>query len=315
MKTTLAALAVGFTLAIMGAGASDLPSKPIRIIVPSTAGGGIDLLARLVGERLSRSLGQPVAIENIPGGETSIGMNAVAAAPKDGATLGMATPVFITAAERAYDPMKDFVPVALIGSTPLVLAVNPSTPARNVREFIEFARTKPGMLNFASLGPATTQGLAAALFNRMAGVEAVEIPYKGSAPGVMDLLAGNVQYIFNGLPSMLPHLASGKLRALAVTSASRSPLLPDVPSIGETLPGYEVTTWYALVAPAGIPAAALNRLNREIGAIVDDPEVKARLRDQGVEARAMKPDEVARFFASENRKWAKLASESRAAAR
>lgn len=315
MKSSIAVFAVASLLAVAGTPASDLPAKPLRIVVPSTVGGGMDLLARLVGERLSKRLGQPVVIENMPGGENSLGARAVATSPKDGTTLGIVTPLLFTAAERLYDPMKDFVAVAMIGSSPLVLAVNPSLSAKDLQEFIELARSRPGMLNFASLGSTTTQGVAAALFNRMAGIEAVEIPYKGSAPGVMDLLAGNVQYIFNGLPSMLPHITSGKLRALAVTSAGRSSQLPGVPSIGETLAGYEVTTWYALVAPAGTPPAIVRALNGEIVAIVEDPQFQKRLRDQGIEAREMKPAELARFFESEHLKWAALLGESRASAR
>jgi tripartite-type tricarboxylate transporter receptor subunit TctC len=314
MKSSLAALAACL-IAITGAVASDLPSRPVRIIVSSTVGGGMDLLARLVGERLSQRTGQSVVIENMPGGELSVGMHALSTAPKDGTTVGMVTPVFLTASERFYDPLKDFMPVAMIGASPLVLAVNPSTPAANLREFIALARAKPGALNFASLGPTTTQGLAAALFNHMAGIDAVEIPYKGSAPGVMDILAGNVQYIFNGLPSMLPHVTSGKLHALGVTSATRSPRLPDVPAIGEVLPGYEVTTWYALVAPAGTAPAAIQRLNAEIAAIMEDPQFQKRLRGQGIDARPMTPEDLGRFFDSEQRKWAKLLAVARAAAR
>ena len=293
----------------------EFPSKPIRVIVPYAAGGGADILARLVSQGLNARLKQPVVVENRGGASNTIGMQAVAAAPKDGYTLGLATPVFVMTPSlirnHPYDTLKDFAPVGMIGNTPLVLVVHPSVPAKTTREFIALAKAKPGSLNFASLGAATTQGLAATMFNFMAGVEAVEVPYKGSAPGVTDLLGGNVQFMFNALPSMLHHIQSGKLRALGTTGAKRAPQLPDVPVIKDAVPGYEVTTWYSFVAPAGTPKPAIDRLNREISAIVDTPAVQEKLRVQGLEPDSMTPEELGSLFKAETAKWAKVIKDAK----
>src|SRR3954468_24561209 len=230
--------------------AQDFPSKPIRVIVPYAAGGGADILARLVGQQLGARVKQPVVIENRGGASNTIGMQVVATAPKDGYTLGLATPVFVMTPSlmknHPYDPLKDLAPVGMIGNTPMVLVVHPSVPAKTTKEFIALAKAKPGSLNFASLGSAPAQGLPAIMFNFMTGIDAVEVPYKGSAPGVTDLLGGNVQFMFNALPSMLQHVHSGKLRALGVSSAKRSPELPELPTIQESgVRGYDVTTWYS----------------------------------------------------------------------
>jgi tripartite-type tricarboxylate transporter receptor subunit TctC len=290
--------------------AAEYPSKPVRIIVPYSAGGGADILARLVGQELSQRVKQPVVVENQGGGSNTIGMRAVAASDKDGYTLGLATPVFVMTPSlmknHPYDPLKDFTPVAMIGFTPMVLVVHPSVPAKSTKEFIALAKSKPGTLNFASLGAATTQGLSASMFNFMTGIDAVQIPYKGSAPGVTDLLAGNVQFMFNALPSMLQHIQAGKLRALGVSSKARAPSLPDIPPIGEVVPGYEVTTWYSFVVPAGTPQAVVDKLNREISEIVESPAMKEKLKGQGLEADAMKPAELAAHFRAESAKWAKV---------
>jgi len=308
--TALAGLALAFTAA-----AQDYPHKPIRVIVPYAPGGGADILARVVSQQLSERLKQPVIVENQGGGSNTIGMRTVATAPKDGYTLGLATPVFVMTPSlmknHPYDTLKDFTPVAMIGLTPLVLVVHPSVPAKTTQEFIALAKSKPGSLNFASLGAATTQGLAASMFNFMTGIDAVQVPYKGSAPGVTDLLAGNVQFMFNALPSMLQHIQAGKLRALGVSGAKRSTQLPDVPPIKETVPGYEVTTWYSFVAPAGTPKAVVERLNREISAIVETPEMKEKLKGQGLEADAMKPEELANHFKAEAAKWAKVIKDAK----
>jgi tripartite-type tricarboxylate transporter receptor subunit TctC len=297
--------------------AQDFPTKPIKVIVPYSAGGGADILARVVGQELSQRLKQPVIVENQGGGSNTIGMRTVATSPKDGYTLGLATPVFVMTPSlmknHPYDPLKDFEPVAMIGFTPMVLVVHPSVPAKTVKEFIDLAKAKPGTLNFASLGAATTQGLSASMFNFMTGIDAVQIPYKGSAPGTTDLLAGNVQFMFNALPSMLQHIQAGKIRALGVSGKKRSAQLPDVPPINETVPGYEVTTWYSFVAPAGTPKPVIEKLNREISAIVESPQVKEKLREQGLEADAMKPDELGKLFRSETDKWAKVIRDSKIA--
>jgi tripartite-type tricarboxylate transporter receptor subunit TctC len=306
----LAATLLASGLAPHASAQSDFPAKPIKVIVPYAAGGGADILARLVGQELTARLKQPVVVENRGGASNTIGMQAVATAPKDGYTLGLATPVFVMTPSliknHPYDSLKDFAPVAMIGFTPMVLVVHPSVPAKTTQEFIALGKAKPGTLNFASLGAATTQGLAASMFNFMAGVDAVAIAYKGSAPGVTDLLGGNVQYMFNALPSMLGHIQTGKLRALGVTGSKRSTQLPDVPPIKDAVPGYEVTTWYSFVAPAGTPQAVIDRLNHEISAIVESPQMREKLKEQGLEADAMKPAELAALFKSETAKWARV---------
>jgi tripartite-type tricarboxylate transporter receptor subunit TctC len=306
LRLALAALALAATT-LAGA---EYPDKPVRIIVPYSAGGGADILARLIGQQLSERLKQPVVVENRGGASNTIGMQAVATADKDGYTLGLATPVFVMTpslmTNHPYDPLRDFAPVGMIGFTPMVLVVHPSVAAKSVREFIALAKSKPGSLNFASLGAATTQGLSASMFNFMTGIDAVEVPYKGSAPGVTDLLAGNVQFMFNALPSMLQHVKVGKLRALGVSSAKPAPQMPEVPPIGKTVPGYEVTTWYSLVAPAGTPKAVVERLNREMGEALKSKDLIERLQAQGLEPDPMPPEELAALFKSETTKWAKV---------
>jgi tripartite-type tricarboxylate transporter receptor subunit TctC len=241
-------------------------------------------------------------------------MQVVATSEPDGYTLGLATPVFVMTPSlmknHPYDPLKDFVPVAMIGFTPLVLVVHPSVPARTTKEFIALAKAKPGTLNFASLGAATTQGLSASMFNFMTGIQAVEVPYKGSAPGTTDLLAGNVQYMFNALPSMLGHVKSGKLRGLGVSGAKRSPEIPDLPTIKETLPDYQVTTWYSFVAAKGTPKEAVEVLNRNINEILKEPDVVAALHKRGLEPDPMTPSELEQHYKSEAAKWGKVARDA-----
>ena len=294
---------------------SDYPSHQIRIIVPYAAGGGADLVTRTVAQQLSERLKQPVVVENQGGASNTIGMGNVKRSDPDGYTLGVATPVFVVAPlgmkSKPYDPLADFSPVAMFGITPLILVVHPSVPAKNLKEFIALGKSKPGSLNFASLGSFTTQGLAAFLFDQMAGIDAVEIAYKGSAPGVTDLLAGNVQFMFNALPSMLQHVRSGKLRALGVSGAKRDPELPDVPTVNDVVPGYVVTTWYSLVAPKGTPKEVVNRLNREINAILVKPDIAKQLHDHGLEADTMSPEQLGQHLKKEAATWAKVANDAK----
>jgi tripartite-type tricarboxylate transporter receptor subunit TctC len=315
MTTNRIASFLAALLVSASAFAQDFPSKPIKVVVPYAAGGGADILARLVGQQLGERLKQPVVVENKGGGSNTIGMSTVATAAKDGYTLGLATPVFVMTPSlmknHPYDPLKDFEPVAMIGFTPLVLIVHPSVPAKSTKEFIALAKAKPGSLNFASLGAATTQGLAGSMFNFMTGIDTVQVPYKGSAPGTTDLLAGNVQFMFNALPSMLPHIQAGKLRALGVSSLKRAQQLPDVPTLNEDVPGYDVVTWYSFVAPAGTPRPVIEKLNREISAIVESPQMKEKLREQGLEADAMKPEELGALYRKESAKWAKVIRDSK----
>jgi len=313
----LAALAAcGLALAAFAPNAlADFPDHPLRIVVPYAAGGGADLLARLVGQKLQERLKQPVVIENQGGGSNTIGMGNVKRADPDGYTLGLATPVFVVAPvglkNKPYDPVRDFEPVAMIGFTPLVLCVHPSVPAKDLKEFIALAKAKPDSLNFASLGSYTTQGLAAYLFNQVAGIQATEVPYKGSAPGTADLLAGNVQYFFNALPSMLGYIKTGKLRALGVSSGKRAADLPDVPAIKEVLPSYEVTTWYSFVAPKGTPANVVALLNKTINEIVKQPDVVPKLKDHGVESDPISPEALGKLYQTELTKWTKVAQDAK----
>ena len=313
IRSALAAL----LLAALPALAQDYPTKPIKVVVPYAPGGGADILARLVSQELSQRLKQPVVVENRGGASNTIGMQVVATSDPDGYTLGLATPVFVMTPSlmknHPYDPLKDFVPVAMIGFTPLVLVVHPSVPAKTTKEFIALAKAKPGTLNFASLGSATTQGLSASMFNFMTGINAVEVPYKGSAPGTTDLLAGNVQFMFNALPSMLGHIETGKIRALGVTSAKASAQLPNVPPIGKDVPGYEVVTWYSFVAPAKTPQAIVDKLNREISAIVESPQMREKLKEQGLEADAMTPADLGALYRKETEKWAKVIRDAKVA--
>ena len=306
----LGALLIAFTTLAC----ADFPEKPVKIIVPYAPGGGADILSRLVGQKLSERIKQPVVVENHGGGSNTIGMGMVARSDADGYTLGLATPVFVMAPlgmkSKPYDALKDFTPVAMFGFTPLILVVHPSVPAQTLKEFIALGKSKPGSLNFASLGPVTTQGLAATLFDQMAGIDAVQVPYKGSAPGVTDLLAGNVQYMFNALPSMLGHIRSGRLRGLGVSGAKRAPELPDLPTIHETLPDYVVTTWYSFVAAKGTPKEAVDVLNREINAVLKDPDVAKKLHDRGVEPDPMTPAQLETHYRAEAAKWAKVAREA-----
>ncbi len=296
-------------------GTGDYPNKPIKVIVPYAAGGGADIVARHISQQLTERLKQPVIVENRGGGSNTIGMQLVATSPRDGYTLGLATPVFVMTPSlmrnHPYDPLRDFAPVAQTGFTPLVLVVHPSVPAKTLKEFIALGRSRPGSLNFGSLGAATTQGLAASLFNFMTGIDAVQVPYKGSAPAVTDLLSGNVQFMFNALPSMIQHVQAGKLRALGVSSAKPSAQLPGIPAIRDTVPGYEVTTWYSFVAPAGTPRAIVDLLNREISAIVNTPDMQATLRAAGLEPDPMSADELGALFKTESAKWAKVIADAK----
>ena len=318
MTTRIRSALAALLLAALPALAQDYPSKPIKVVVPYAPGGGADILARLVSQELSQRLKQPVVVENRGGASNTIGMQVVATSDPDGYTLGLATPVFVMTPSlmknHPYDPLKDFVPVAMIGFTPMVLVVHPSIPAKNVKEFVALAKSRPGTLNFASLGSATTQGLSASMFNFMTGIQAVEVPYKGSAPGTTDLLAGHVQFMFNALPSMLGHIETGKIRALGVSSAKASPLLPSVAPIGQDVPGYEVTTWYSFVAPAKTPKEIVEKLNREIGAIVESPQMREKLKEQGLEADAMAPAELAALYRRESEKWAKVIRDAKVTA-
>ena len=303
------------------AAAADVyPAKPIRFVVAFPPGGGTDIIARSIAHKLAERLARQVVVDNRPGAGGNIGTDIVAKSAPDGYTLlmGSAGPLAINAslfATMPFDPIKDLAPVTLAASTPNVLVVHPSLPARSVKELIALAKAKPGEINFASSGHGTPAHLAGELFNSMAGVKLIHVPYKGAAPGLADLLGGQVQLMFSTLPPALPHVKDGRLRALAVTSAKRSPATPELPTLNEAaLPGFEAITWHGVVVPAGTPAAIIARLNREIVAILHLPEIVERLSSQGAEALGSTPEEFAAYIRSESLKWANVVKESGAKA-
>jgi tripartite-type tricarboxylate transporter receptor subunit TctC len=316
----LASVAVlaGF-LGLNGAGvarAQDYPSQPVRFVVPFAPGGTTDVLARLVGEKLSASLGQQFVVDNQAGAGGNIGTAQVAKAKPDGYTLLMGT-VGTHAINASiyprlpYDPIKDFAPVTLVATVPNVLVVNPEVPANSVAELILLAKEKPGELNFASSGNGTSIHLSGELFKSMTGVDMVHVPYKGSGPAVVDLLGGQVQMMFDNLPSSAPQITAGKLRPLGVTSKERSPTLPDVPTIAEAgLPGYEALSWFGVLAPAGTPDAIVAKLQEEIAAALADPAMRERLAELGAVPVGDTPAEFADFISAETAKWAKVVQEA-----
>jgi tripartite-type tricarboxylate transporter receptor subunit TctC len=302
-----AVLAAGDALAQTGA-QSRWPERPIRFIVPFTAGSSSDTVARLVGQKLGDRLGQPLVVENRVGAGGGIGTEQVARAEPDGHTLGLANTsthaVAASLVSLTYDPVKDFAPVAMLGSSPFVLALYPGVAATSVPELIALAKAKPRMMNYASAGPATLAHLSGALFEKMAKIELTHVPYRGTAQSTLDLLEGRVEMQFGTIPPTLAHFRAGKLRALAVTGAVRNPTLPDVPTIAEAgLPGYEASLWQAIVAPAATPPAIVARLNREVAAVLADRDVLEALAKQGVDAEPGSPADLAARIRDDVTKW------------
>ena len=292
------------------------PTKPIRLVVPFPAGGTTDILARAVAQRLTEAWGQPVVVDNRPGAGGNIGSELVAKSTPDGYTLEMGTvgthainPSLY--AKMPYDHVKDFAPVILVAGVPNVLVVNPAVPAQSVAELIAYAKANPGRLNFASSGSGTSIHLSGELFKVMAGVDMMHVPYKGSSPALADLLGGQVQLMFDNLPSSLAQIKAGKLRALAVTSATRAAALPDVPTIAESgLPGFEASSWFGVLAPAGTPPAIVAKLNAEIDKWLATPEAKEKMLGQGANAAGGTPEDFARHIQIETAKWAKVVKAS-----
>jgi tripartite-type tricarboxylate transporter receptor subunit TctC len=291
------------------------PSKPIRIIVPASPGGAADILARTIAQKLSDSWGQQVLVDNRTGAAGIIGAEAAARAPNDGYTIMMGFAGVIAVNPSLYkilpyDSVKDFAPVALVAMSPLMLVVHPAVPAYSVNELIALAKAKPGLLNFASTGSGSTQHLSAELFKSMADISMTHIPYKGSSLAYPDLLAGNVSLMFENMLSMLPNAKSGKVRALAVTSAKRSAAMPEVPTVAESVPGYSAVGWYGVLAPAGTDATIVNKLSAEINRILKLPEVSERLSSLGAEPTGSTPDEFATHIRIEIAKWGKVVRDS-----
>ena len=290
--------------------AQSYPSRPVRIIVGFAAGGGVDILARLMGQWLSERLGQPCIVENRPGAGTNIGTEAVVRAPPDGYTLllvNAANAINVTFYEKiSFNFIRDIAPIASIMRQPIAMLVNPSVPAKSVPEFIAYAKANPGKVNMASAGTGAPSHLAGELFKLMAGVAMVDVPYRGVAPAMTDLLAGQVQVLFTSVISSIEYIRSGKLRPLAVTTATRSDVLPDIPAIGDFLPGYEASQWYGVGAPRNTPAGIVDMLNKGINSALDDRRMKARLQDLGGTVLAGSPAEFGKLIADETEKWGKV---------
>jgi tripartite-type tricarboxylate transporter receptor subunit TctC len=308
-------ISLGFMLALILLGQAHAqtawPAKPIRMIVGFAAGGSTDVTARIIAKALSERLGQPVVVENRGGAGGNIGAEAVAKADPDGYTLLMATSSTFAANPNLYkslpfDVQKDFAPITVTAFIPNLLVVNPSVPANNVADFITYLKANPDKLNFASAGNGTSQHLSGELFNSLAGVRMTHVAYRGGAPAVSDLLGGQVQVIFAPLVEVIQQVRADKLKALGITTAKRSPLLPDVPTILESLPGYEVALWNGLLAPAKTPPAIIDRINRATIEALRSPEVKAKLAEQGSEPVGNTPAEFKAFIESELVKWRRL---------
>ena len=306
----LATMAIGIPAVSRIASAEAYPTRPVRLVVGFAAGGAPDIAARLVAQWLSERLGQQFIIENRPGAGGNIATEVVVEAPADGYTLlliNLSNAVNATLYQKLkYDFIRDIAPVASISHENYGMEVHPSFPAKTVPEFISYAKANPGKLNMASPGSGTGPHMAGELFKIMAGVDMVHVPYRGSPPALTDLLAGQVQMMFSPLSSSIEYVRGGKLRALAVTTAVRSEVLPDVPTVGEFVPGYQASGWFGVGAPAKTPVDIVDRLNREINAGLADPKLKARLADLGATVFVGSPSDFAKHIAAETEKWGKV---------
>lgn len=311
-KRAIFILAMASIFAATGSHAQGYPERPVRVVVPFAAGGSNDIVARLLTHKMSMALHQPFVVDNRGGAGGNIGTALVAKAAPDGYTLlsgGMGSLVMNPAIGRVpYDTLRDFAPITLIARAPNVLVVHPSLPVRTVTDLIALARSRPGQLNYASGGVGSTPHLSGALFAIMAGIDLTHIPYKGSAPAITDLIAGQVQLAFAGIPTVLPNINQGRLKALAVTGLERAPQLPNVPTVNESgLKGYEVNPWYGLLAPAGTPAAIVDRLQSECTKALKDAGIREQLLRLGAEPVGSSPAEFASIIKSDLAKWSSVA--------
>jgi len=307
---SLAASATALPAASRFAWAQAYPTRPVRIIVGFPAGGPGDIVARLTGKWLSERLGQSFFIDNKPGAGGDVAAEAAVHAAADGYTLLQFTPsnaISVSLHQKlSYDPLRDLVPVAGAVRAPLVMEVNPSLPVKSVTEFISYAKANPGRVNLASAGIGTTPHLAGELFKMMAGIELIHVPYRGGAPALIDLLGGQVQVLFDPIPASIGYIRNGKLRALGVTTAGRSEVLPDVPPVAETLPGYEASNWWGLCAPKGTPPAITDLLNHALNAALLDPGHQKQLADLGGSPLRGSAADFGRLIAADSEKWAKV---------
>ncbi len=301
-------------LATITAQAQSWPSRPLRYIVPFPPGAFNDTLGRTISAELSKSLGQPMVVDNRPGGNSIIGTEAAAKSPPDGYTLfGAALPFSVIQSlyKTSFDVTKDFAPITLAGISANLLVAHPSFPANSVKELIEHARRNPGRVNYGSSGNGTSVHLSMELFKSMTRTFMLHIPYKGSAPVVTDLLAGQIDVMFDNVPNVIGHVRAGKMKAIAVSTAQRSALAPEVPTVAEAgVPGYELSVWFGVLAPAGTPREIIARLNTEIVKVLNAPEVKDRFAKQGVEVRTSTPEQFGEFLRSEVGRWAKVVQDA-----
>ncbi len=306
----LAAGAAALQAASQIARAQTYPTRPVRWIVSFPAGGSNDIVARFLGQYLSEHLGQQFIIENRAGAGGSLGMQGVLSSPPDGYTIGFVTPnnaINASLYEKLpFDFIRDSAPVAGTMLLSNVLDVNPALPVKTVAELIAYAKANPAKINMASPGNGTSPHVSGELFKMMADINMLHVPYRGAAPALTDLLAGQVEVLFDNLPSSIEHIRSGKIRALGVTSAKRADALPEVPTIGETVPGYEASVWYGIAAPKGTPAEIIDKLNQAVNVVLAEPRVKARLADLGGTPMPMTPAEFGRLVVTETEKWAKV---------
>ena len=308
--TILIAMSVSALAFIGSACALDYPTRPVRFVVGYPAGGSTDIVARLIGQRLSERLGQQFVIENKPGAGNNIGTEAVVNAEPDGYTVLLVNPAnFINASlytNLKFNFIRDIAPVASFNRVPNVMTVNNDVPAKTVAEFIAYAKANPGKVNMASSGNGTSVHLSGEMFMAMSGIKMQHVPYRGSAPAITDMLGGQVQVIFDNMPSILPHIRAGSLRALAVTTAVRSPELPDVPTVAETVPDYEASALFGMGAPKKTPVEIIEKLNKEINAVLAEPAIKARLIELGGEPLIGPPEAFGKMIAAETEKWEKV---------
>lgn len=290
---------------------TEFPTRPIRLISPFPPGGGNDIISRTLGAAVSKRLGQSIVVDNRPGANTIVAMEILARATPDGYTLLTSSSSQATNAtlytKLPYDSIKDFSPVSMVGMSPLVVAVNPALPIKSVGDLIAAARAKPGTILYPSAGTGNSTHLAGELFAVMAGVTLTHVPYKGLGPGLLDLMAGRLHMVFSTAPAAIPHIKSGRLRGLAVTTAARSSLVPQLPTVAETgVPGYEAGSWYGIIAPAGTPRAIITRLNTEITTVLATPEFREQLMSAGADPAPTTPEQFATLLQAEIAKWAKV---------
>ncbi|MDM0043436.1 tripartite tricarboxylate transporter substrate binding protein [Variovorax dokdonensis] len=310
---TASLLAAAAAAPFQAAQAQDYPARPIRLVVPFPAGGATDLFARTLSQKLSEKLGGTIVVDNKPGAGGAIGSSAAANATPDGYTLLLATTsthaIGPLITKTPYDVVSDFTPIAHVGNAPSIMLVPVDSPAKSVREWVDYAKANPGKLNYASSGVGTIVQLTAELFKSQAGVFVTHIPYKGTALAIPDLISGKVDVLFDSLPTGMPHVRDGKLRALGVTSLKRSPLAPDLPAIAETLTGFESNTWFGLYGPKSLPADMVARLNKAANEALADPQLREKLSGLGIEPTSGTPQDLAKLQAQDSAKWKKIITE------